>query len=47
MTLVASKRSTAAVLLCCLLYSTVQYLASLVVAKKSAIALLLSCLQLA
>ena len=47
MTLVASKRSIAAVLLRCLLYSTVQYLASLVVAMKSAIAVLLSFLQLA
>ena len=47
MTLVASKRSVAAVLLRCLLYSTVQYLASLVVAKKSAIAVILSYLQLA
>ena len=47
MTLVASKRSIAAVLLRCLLYSTVQHLASLVVAKRSTIAVLLSCLQLA
>ena len=46
-TLVAVKRSIAAVLLRCLLYSTVQYLASLVVVKKSAIAVSLSYLQLA
>ena len=43
MTLVASKRSATAVLLCCLLHSSAQYLASLVVAKKSAIAVLLCC----
>ena len=47
MTLVASKRSATAVLLCCLLHSSVQYLASSVVARKSAIAVFLHCLQLA
>ena len=39
MTLVSSKRSAASVLLC-LLYPTVQYLASSVVSKRSAIAVL-------